>query len=218
MKIALCLHGLSTGRNDKGDIVTHEKAHETIKQNILDINDTDIFIHSWNEDEDEIKKIKNSYKPKDFIFEKQVSFGSDENIKYHSIKSRWYSHKKSLELKGEYESKHNFKYDFVMVSRFDACYFTPFIFSEYDSNCFYSADDMNENDRETALNDVWFFGGSEIMDKFSDIYDNVDEFTKRGITLSNHCFAMSQLDEVGLRDKLKFTKRIGKDYQLARRL
>ena len=113
MKIALCLQGLSSGLNDKGDPVSFESSAETIKKNIIDPNNADVFIHSWGEDALISENIKSIYSPKSYIFEKQISFTSSENVpsslsdplKYHSTKSRWYSHGKSLSLKKQYEEK-----------------------------------------------------------------------------------------------------------------
>ena len=53
MKIALCLQGLSSGLNDKGDLVSFENSAETIKKNIIDPNNADVFIHSWSVEHEE---------------------------------------------------------------------------------------------------------------------------------------------------------------------
>ena len=128
MKIALCLQGLSSGWNDKGNEVNFTKSYDYLKQNILDKNDVDIFIHTWNDDTDKMDEIKKIYNPVSSIFEKQIIFAepiapkgalSNETNKVHSIKSRWYSHMKSVELKQKYEIENNITYDFVLVSRFD---------------------------------------------------------------------------------------------------
>ena len=50
MKLAICLQGLSSGKNDKGDPVAFIKSYEYLKKNILDKNDVDIFVHSWSTD------------------------------------------------------------------------------------------------------------------------------------------------------------------------
>ena len=69
MKLAICLQGLSSGKNDKGDPVAFIKSYEYLKKNILDKNDVDIFIHTWNDDKDKIDKIKKLYNQVSSIFE-----------------------------------------------------------------------------------------------------------------------------------------------------
>jgi len=226
MKIALCLQGLSSGLNDKGDPVSFDKSAETIKKNIIDPNNADVFIHSWGEDSLRLENIKSIYSPKSYIFEKQIPFPASENVppslsdplKYHSTKSRWYSHEKSLSLKKQYEEKNGFKYDFVIVSRFDAHYFTLFNFEDYDPSCFYSSNFEFPEHKGTGLNDVWFFGGSDIMDEYSNIYENVDFYLNNGCELSNHAIALQHLKYLGREDKLRHTKVIKKDYQLSRKV
>ena len=49
MRIALCLQGLSSGYNEKNNPVSSLPCLESIKSNIISINDNvDIFIHTWN--------------------------------------------------------------------------------------------------------------------------------------------------------------------------
>tara|TARA_R110000824_G_scaffold178807_1_gene358716 strand:+ start:2155 stop:2853 length:699 start_codon:yes stop_codon:yes gene_type:complete len=231
MKIALCLQGLSSGRNDKGDPVGHLKGFKTIKENILDLNDVDVFIHSWSESDSHNEEIKNLYSPIDSVFEKQIFFPYSgkgflpaphhENEynperKYHYISSRWYSQRESLGLKKRHEEKEKFEYDLVMVSRFDVCYFTPFIFKEYSPEYFYASDDFG--DPSTGFNDVWFIGSSPNMDKYATVFDNIDDYTKKDQTLSSHVIARTHAVSVGLEDKIRYTKKLPTDYQLSRRV
>ena len=176
MKSALCLIGLSKGYLDK--------TPQTIKENILNVNNVDVFIHTWNDDENDIKTIKELFNPKESVFEKQIIF-SDDNPFLHKMKSRWYSHKKVLDLKKEYEEKYNFKYDFVMVARFDLLFFTPFIFSEYDPNFFYLTNEADPNDphhssNQMGWNEAWFLSNSKTMDEYSKLYDHMDEYQEQG--------------------------------------
>ena len=100
------------------------------------------------------------------IFEKQIIFAepiapkgalSNETNKVHSIKSRWYSHMKSVELKQKYEIENNITYDFILVSRFDNCFLAPFEFSTYENDCFYSAS-WEHPHCVTGFLDYWFVG------------------------------------------------------------
>ena len=139
MKIALCLQGLSTGKNDKGNPVSFAESFKSIQNNIINLNNADVFIHTWNTDPHSSKIILEEYKPIKSLFQSQIFFdlpihlkhlfpedavGNLNPMKYHSIKSRWYSQMKSIELKEQYEKENNFTYDFVMISRFDCFYKT----------------------------------------------------------------------------------------------
>ena len=166
MRYALLLFGI-VGKvyydkaNFKADEDVDPKiAHHFYQKNIFDVNsNVDVFIHSWDVNyEDELTKL---YKPKKKVFEKQITFDED-NVKRHSIESRWYSTLQVNNLKKEYEKENNFKYDAVMCSRFDVGIFKPFVFSKYEMNGLYlpkSGDDFNGR-----VLDYWYVGSSEHMD------------------------------------------------------
>ncbi len=151
MKIALCLSGLSSGTNNKNNNVNYKIGYEYFKKNIIDENnEVDIFIHTWNNND--INDILLLYNPKKYIIDNTIMFFnnykkykkecSEEeivnfNYKSHSTKSRWYSCKKVLELKQKYEEDNNFKYDFVMNSRFDIAFQQKLNFKNYNNNNFY---------------------------------------------------------------------------------
>ena len=43
MKVAVCLHGLATGTNDKGDPVSFNTGINSLKEHICEHYETDIF-------------------------------------------------------------------------------------------------------------------------------------------------------------------------------
>ena len=55
-----------------------------------------------------------------------------------TIYSKWYSTKKSVDLKSEYEKEIDIKYDMVMVTRFDIAWQTDIIFKDLNLNHFYA--------------------------------------------------------------------------------
>ena len=213
MKIALCLEGLSGGSNDTGDPVGYKMGYEGFQSHILDGNDVDVFLHSWNTNNVQIEEIKTLYKPKLYSFEEQKHFS--DHTKTHSIKSRWYSHMQSVSLKREYELLHNFRYDFVITSRFDVCLFSDFNFEEYNPSYFYSPD---FNQTATLFNDVFFFSNSSSMDSFSSLYNHLDTYLQGGVELSTHALSRHHAQILGFSDKLKFIKHPRVDYQLCRRI
>lgn len=265
MKIAFCLFGVVGG--DKGKSGTGSPTevlkigHEFIDKNIFQHNDVDVFIHTWTTEEKE--NIESLYKPKKAIYQEQIDFevpshvgGSEKRKKNHY--SRWYSTKKTLELKKQYEEENNFEYDFVMVCRFDIAFRKKLDFNDYDNYYFYAGNWNRVHDaygnqiknrlyynimsdptidksgfvqrmggypyNEEGLVDFWFFGGSETMDEFGELYDNLDEYTKPWNCptdhegwISNHRLSIYHLGRMGFLDKLKFAYYLHDDFPLVRR-
>ena len=182
-------------------------------------NDVDVFIHSWSHQHKKelihlyepkshtieeqklfprssriannrsiIEKIRMVYSmiKKPLKISEQIKNKRNEAFRENS---RWYSNKKVLELKAQYEKENNFKYDCVMVIRLDVGFYTPLEFSRYSMKYFYAS---HWNDYPTASNDFthnlenhhmgkglldfWFFSNSEYMDHFSTLYDNIESY------------------------------------------
>ena len=198
-KIALCFHGIhggeSTGKNyhstdfEKGEnnssIRVLETSHKYLYENIIKHNDVDIFFHTW--DVNLKDKMVELYKPKKYLVENQRKFSIPDYVGTHSMGggydekrgqahySRWYSFKKSNELKEEYEKNNKFKYDLVMQSRLDLCWTEKVDFQkEFDSNYFYTSTPIHSG--KVELPDRWFVSDSYKMDKFSKLYDLINDF------------------------------------------
>lgn len=116
MKTAICLSGLVGNIQGKSNDF-HIGAREVLKlarghweTQIIQNNDVDFFVHSWDAELQCV--IKRYFSPKLSLFEKQIIFDvpkhiiSDENRRQ-SHYSRWYSTMKSVELKAEYEKTTN---------------------------------------------------------------------------------------------------------------
>ena len=117
---------------------THYKKH------ILDKNNVDVFIHSWDVDfQDAINEL---YQPKASVYEQQIKFNTPAHLKKRSrwnsnvndFYSRWYTLKRSVEIKAQYEEENQMKYDWVMVGRFDVAWETDVIFDNFNPNYFYA--------------------------------------------------------------------------------
>ncbi|EGQ9157974.1 hypothetical protein GCS55_25535, partial [Vibrio parahaemolyticus] len=137
--------------------------------------------------------------------------------------SRWYSNKRVLELKSEYEKTHNFKYDCVMVLRLDVGFYSKVDFSEYDMTYFYAS---NWNDYPTKDNnfkcnqknnnlgkgflDFWFFSNSDNMDEFSTLFDDIGKY--------HVCPHRSSYQHVtSFTDKIAYTMFRWNDFEMIRR-
>jgi hypothetical protein len=139
--------------------------------------------------------------------------------------SRWHSSKKSLDLKKEYENENGFKYDAVMITRLDVGFFSELVFDKYDMKYFYAshrngaprkssnykADYLNYDEGNTFL-DLWFFSNSDNMDKFSLLYDYIENYG-----VSPHRSSRQHVDKFIGKDKVKYTMYRWFDHELIRR-
>ena len=252
MRTAICFNGLVGSTHGKshdlqGDFKKcFEISSPLYREHIIDKNDTDIFVHSWSTILE--NEIINTYNPKKHLIEPQIIFdipgyvGGDDN-RTQSHYSRWYSAKKVIDLKNEYEKENNFKYDCVMLARFDLAWQSDLIFDEYDNKYFWTGkwpkkilDGRTLNDleywqlrdthsnfdtvwfgyphTEDGLLGTWFFSNSENMNKFSRLFDNLNEYTKDGncpndfaSQVSNHRLSLYHLKQINLIDNLKFCEK-----------
>ena len=147
VRAALCLSGKIGSINGpavkghKSDPRILFKAYEHYKRHIIEKNDIDIFIHCW--DINYVFDIKMLYKPIKSVIQKQLGFKIPYYVKglrgrKQGHYSRWYSNMVVNQLRREYEKENNFKYDFVMTTRFDLAFETDVIFSEFDNKYFYA--------------------------------------------------------------------------------
>jgi len=128
--------------------------------------------------------------------------------------SRWYSTKQTLALKKKYEDEHGFTYDAVMITRFDVGFFSDLDFKKYDLDYFYvshwnslplegqsieSADLINHYEGKRLI-DFWFFSNSENMDKFSELYDKLEEYS-----IDVHYASKQHVDKVIGANKIRYT-------------
>lgn len=204
MKIAICLHGLATGFNDKGIPVSFKEGIESIKENIIGDHDVDIFFHTWSKDsEDELVK---DYNPCRYKVEEQVefnhpfgigstqySFSPEIQTKLQSMYSRWYSLNKCVELKREEENAHDFKYDFVVVLRFDMVLYEPFIkFDNLDPKTMYVSNWWH-NRFNFGYNDPFIVSGSEQMDRISELCEHLDNYLEEGSDYEKYIMSLPEI-------------------------
>jgi len=190
MKIALCLHGYFNSPKDKNSFGLD--GYEHIKKHILDGNNVDVYIHSWDlESRDVINKLYNNL-IKDSIFEPQIDFkplfnrnGLDKfkphGTPFWNVFSQYYSVQKCFELL----LKSNIDYDCVIKSRFDLGRINrnssgiggrnPYAVqcinfnTNFNMNKFYTADWQYLESEGPA--DMWFYSNLENMKHFSNIFN-----------------------------------------------
>tara|TARA_R100000458_G_scaffold59771_1_gene71666 strand:- start:1557 stop:2429 length:873 start_codon:yes stop_codon:yes gene_type:complete len=208
MKIALCLHGLASGVNDRGVPVSSQESVSSIKEMLMSEYDIDVFYHTWSKDSEEF--LKESYEPKGYEIEEQInfdhpfkpdgekaidfSFSPEVQVKMQSTYSRWYSFAKSMKLKKDYEKENDFKYDFVLSTRFDIFFYDKFIkFESLDPQKFYVSN-WWQNRYNFGFNDPWFFSSSDNMDIIAGLYGKLGEYLSSG---SDYQKYMMSLREIG---------------------
>jgi hypothetical protein len=201
MKIALCLHGYFNSSRDGLSLGVDGYSH--IQKHILQNNDVDVYIHSW--DLDNAHLIDSLYKDitKNRIIESQIDFKPlfyknnlhtypmrEGATPFWNVFSQFYSVQKSFELMIE----SGVSYDCIIKSRFDlgrinrntsgpglgnplavqCINFNP----EYDMNGLYMADWQYLDSEGPA--DMWFYGNAEVMNNFSKVFDIVSNDVRIG--------------------------------------
>jgi hypothetical protein len=198
IKIGLCLHGLFDSTTDSSSLGIN--GYEYIKKHILDLYDTDVYIHSWEIDKAEM--IESMYRPKQAVFEKQIDFTEFINKKQlnllenpprspQSILSHFYSIQKSFE---QLYSNSTEIYDVVIKARFDLGQINRTT-SPYNVECI-QIDLSNLNKMNMAnwpdrwmLNegpaDMWFYSNFKNMKSFSTIYNSIENYMTIGTPFSD---------------------------------
>lgn len=184
MKIAFCLHGISSGKNfkDGGLPVAFQEESLLYHKHIIDKYDADCFYHTWNSEFTE--EIFSIYKPKKHVVENYKEFekpGIRSYIEYlryrirgisdfkrrNNMMSRWYSFHQAIRQVIEYEKEHNIKYDYIFITRFDMSLFADVIFEKFNKDNFYCGDWYRFFDKN----------GNQINEQ--NLFNNKDKFTKK---------------------------------------
>ena len=118
-----------------------------------------------------------------------------------------------IELKSKYEEKNGFKYDWVVIARMDMGYFKPFVFKGKDQTKVYlpgPGGTPKASKTVDRLNDVFMFGGSEVMDKVGAFYDDiencglVDKLPGQYEAFHAHISLANYFKRCGLWDKIEY--------------
>lgn len=192
MKIALCLSGQAR--------CVKQTYWASIKPNILDLGNVDVFIHTWTLDEsqigkhflaagvhpvgepieaDLIEKTLQLYNPAKFITEPQREFPAMPYEPRHMpgfrselVYSMFYSIYRSNLLKVEYEQEMGITYDWVIRSRFDiATPSGPLLLSKLDNANLYIP--TGGFDTIGGYLDSLAYSNSYNMDIYSDTFNHL---------------------------------------------
>ena len=194
MKVALCLHGYFNSSKD-----TTSKGCDGFKHiynKILKDNDVDIYIHSWDlENQSQIEDLYSIW-IKNKVFEPQIDFSHiiNENWKnkytytqywnrFKNIFSQFYSIQNSFQLIPK-----DIKYDICIKSRFDLGRINRSTSGPHNANNPYAVQCINFNSnldmskvymaewgqkrmKEEGPADMWFYSSYDNMQNFSMLYD-----------------------------------------------
>jgi hypothetical protein len=198
MKVALCLHGLFDSTTDSNSLGMN--GYSYIKKHILDVYDTDVYIHSWEDDKSDF--INSLYSPKKAVFEKQFNFNKIIKEKKldklpksprtpFSVLSHFYSIQKSFEL---LYLDSDVSYDMVIKARFDLGQInritSPFNveciqFDGYDLSKINMANWPDDYMLNEGPPDMWFYSNFNNMKSFSNIYDSIEQYMTLETEFSN---------------------------------
>ena len=201
------LGGLN-GKSGEGKIIDPRNGLFWYKKNVIEGNNVDVFFHSWNDGGYDLIKLFNPkshviedqmdfshidfkfYGAKSYedLFLKEERLNKDYNIDPDDIirlrgsifraHSKWASTFKVIRQKKEFEKKHRFKYDYVIISRFDIALTKKIDFKKLKKNKLYiSARDINQGNLTRSFNDLVFMGDSLQIDLFASIYNNLDRYS-----------------------------------------
>lgn len=198
MKVALCLFGsigsiFKPKRNLNDNFIDPEICFKSIKQNIIDKFETDVFFHTWKNNYSH--KLIKLYNPKAFKIEKQINFkpkllsyslkyidcyndvaslkedNQDPKIIYENLAfrahSRWHSQTKALEVLGNFSKRNKIKYDFVIQSRFDLIINSLPNLKDLNKKRVYLVKKNTESPK--SLYDIFFISNFQVAQKIKNI-------------------------------------------------
>ena len=194
MKICILFHG---------HMRTFNKTYNSLKKNLKNFNNIDIFIHTWDTIDRispsyyknkkfsnlkiNINFVKKLYKPKDILVERQVLKNPKKTCPYNKIsleghKYYFESFYKVNQLKIKYENKHNFKYDIVIKTRPDVIFKNKLDLNKLNKKtCYLLGNPINKSvDLHSIGNfrafNVITISNSEIMNKIANFFNVIDKY------------------------------------------
>lgn len=180
-KVAIILHGLSSGKNDKDEIVSIKESLKSLYDNIIDKYECDIFFHTWGYYND---FLINFLKPKSYRFEDPIKT-KYIGTKVHSTLSRFTSLDRSVELFLKTCDKDKLNYDAILLTRFDLIYFKNIFPKKINSNdIFFPAWSNPISGKEGLLDLYWITGNSSIRN-FSETTNFIKQYMKENKIISD---------------------------------
>jgi hypothetical protein len=190
MKIALCFSGQAR---------SFEKGFEYYKKNLLDHYDVDVYIHSWQFDEQ--IKLQDLYKPVAFVTEKNLE--TDADTKYINTPNAQkypprftYSALYSINECRMMMNTH-IKYDWVIKTRTDYALNVKIPFEQLDNTKLYIPNCRMVPEHDFG-NDQFAFGSQDTMNKYMSTFENLDKYYSAGAVFIGENMMQANLHEHNL--------------------
>jgi uridine kinase len=160
---------------------------ESLKENLLNIYDIDIYIHITNCNETKylnknisIDEINLILKPKIIIITDNINFNSDNNDLYNQNYKYYILNQKRIEI----EKIENIKYDIVMKIRPDIYLYEKIVFNDDKDIIYIPYDNKIDKTKLYKLDDDYLcdmiaYGSSSIMNKYFDIYTDLNSLISK---------------------------------------
>jgi len=247
MKVALCLHGLASGHNRKSLSIDWKLGYKHYQKYILLPNKSvDIFLHTPNLDQQKAICEEYKPKLAKFETEKTTrKTARNKSIcnRWYSLRQsvllkQEFEHKNNFiydwVMLGRFDIAWQTK---VIFSNFNPNFFyIPYWEQAYtkedriiNPNDYYKGGyhlniqtkhklhGWNGNNQAKAICDHWFFSSSGLIDKFSNIYDRLEN-QPVGEYLSSHVLAFEQLKRMNILHLVKFAFHRHDDFPLVRHI
>lgn len=191
-KVALCLSGY---------LRNFDKTFEKLNNNLLRSINPDVFIHTWDylgsplrgfdqmlinvSTQSALQRINKLYKPRRLVIEPAIKFPTiplmhERNFERRDVNgvlSMFYKIRTCNQIKQDYENQHNFKYDCVIRARSDLLFMSPFyITPSLAPDKIYIPHGYDYE----GINDQVAYGSSDLMDKYSTTFDNINDMLQKG--------------------------------------
>lgn len=184
MKIALCLHGLSHGINDKRPSpIMYDLGYKFIKTELLDkYPEIDVFCHTWNAESKE--KIIRDYQPKKYIIGETPIHITNRPRQASCL----YSYMRANQLRKEYEAEQDIKYDCVISTRYDLILSVKCDIREMDMSKFHIPGNYKspEHTLEYFIKSCYtldwiLISNGDLMDKWCNFYNVLPQMIRESV-------------------------------------
>lgn len=210
IKTAVCI---------SGHLRTFIENFPSVKENLLDKMDCDVFIHTWDilglsyrwTDADLhvtnthqlVHKINEMYSPKALIIENTRNFTVKPIMQQRLIDHRdipgilsmYYKVEECNNLKKDYEKQNNFTYDCVVRFRGDLYLEQPL---PIDKNTNFNVLHLPIFGNFGGACDQFAYGGSAVMDRYSGLYSNIERYLHAGAPFHPERLLQYHIDAQGL--------------------
>lgn len=173
-----------------GQIRDAEKWFPSIKKNLIDVYDADVFISTWSNDpirdnETSVLRLIELYNPVNIEIENfnevsneklkmlmDKSFRTPPETKPLNVFSMYYKIMKANELKNKFELENNISYDVVIRCRMDLNFIEQCPIFETFNDVIYIPAGW---DYYRGCNDLFAIGNKKTMDYYSSVFNNLEK-------------------------------------------